>query len=191
MTISRRDFLKLTALVTASAALSACTPAYVYRKLAGNLPNLPWTPLSPSNFLALNRLTFGPRMEERARFQEIGLHAFIEKQLDFDSINDLACDIRLELHTLGVDSGYTQQDVMELARCLTGWNVKEHFWLGDFVFKEDLHDIGVKKVLWLTIQNAGVKEAEQVLERLTSHPSTAHFIATKLTRRFIDDEPSP
>jgi uncharacterized protein (DUF1800 family) len=95
----------------------------------------------------------------------------------------------MELHTLGVDGGYTQQDVMELARCLTGWTVKEHFWLGDFVFKEDLHDTGVKKVLGLEIQPAGLKEAEQVIETLATHPGTARFIATKLARRFIADEP--
>jgi uncharacterized protein (DUF1800 family) len=95
----------------------------------------------------------------------------------------------MELHTLGVDGGYSQQDVMELARCLTGWTVKEHFWLGDFVFKEDLHDTGVKNVLGLTIQPAGQREAEQVIEHLVKHPSTARFIATKLTRRFIADEP--
>jgi uncharacterized protein (DUF1800 family) len=95
----------------------------------------------------------------------------------------------MELHTLGVDGGYTQQDVMELARCLTGWNVKEHFWLGDFVFKDDLHDTGEKNVLGLAIQSSGVKEAEQVIEMLVSHPSAARFIATKLSRRFIADEP--
>ena len=61
----------------------------------------------------------------------------------------------MELHTLGVDGGYTQKDVMELARCFTGWNVKEHFWLGDFVFKEDLHDTGAKNVLGLSIQTGG------------------------------------
>ncbi len=95
----------------------------------------------------------------------------------------------MELHTLGVDGGYTQQDVMELARCLTGWTVKDHFWLGDFVFNEDLHDTGRKNVLGMTIPNSGIKEAEQVIEMLVTHPSTAHFIATKLTRRFIADEP--
>jgi len=95
----------------------------------------------------------------------------------------------MELHTLGVDGGYSQHDVMELARCLTGWNVKEHFWLGDFVFKEDLHDTGEKKVLGLTIQSAGQSEAEQVIEYLVMHPSTARFISTKLARRFIADEP--
>ena len=86
--LTRRDFLKLSALVTASAALSSCAP--VYRRLAGGLPTLPWTPLDANDFLALNRLTFGPRVEERARFAEIGLQAFIEEQLDFESIDDLA-----------------------------------------------------------------------------------------------------
>jgi uncharacterized protein (DUF1800 family) len=95
----------------------------------------------------------------------------------------------MELHTLGVDGGYTQQDVMELARCLTGWNVKEHFWLGDFVFKEDLHDTGVKKVLNMPIPQAGILEAEQVIEMLCTHSSTARFISTKLVRRFLADEP--
>jgi uncharacterized protein (DUF1800 family) len=310
--LSRRDFLKLSALVTASAALASCAP--VYRRITGGLPTVPWTPLDAGDFLALNRLTFGPRVEERARFSEIGLHAFIEEQLDFESINDLACDLQLsnfktlnmdaneiegvtnqlfdgydrerpaielrqatllrqiyskrqlhevmvefwsdhfnifiekeplfylkpvddrevirkhalgnfrdlvwasahspamlvyldnhvnekshpnenyarelmELHTLGVDGGYTQNDVMELARCLTGWTVKEHFWLGEFTFNQDFHDEGVKNVLGLTIQPNGEKEAEQVIEQLVSHPSTARFIATKLTRRFIADEP--
>jgi uncharacterized protein (DUF1800 family) len=95
----------------------------------------------------------------------------------------------MELHTLGVDGGYTQQDVMELARCLTGCTVKEHFWLGDFVFKENLHDTGTKNVLSVRIPNAGIKEAERVIEMLVMHPSTARFIATKLARRFISDEP--
>ena len=91
--LTRRDFLKLSALVTASAALSSCAP--VYRRLAGGLPTLPWTPLDANDFLALNRLTFGPRVEERARFAEIGLQAFIEEQLDFESIDDLACNLQL------------------------------------------------------------------------------------------------
>jgi len=312
MTLSRRDFLKLSALVTASAALSSCAP--VYRRLAGDLPTVPWTALGANDFLALNRLTFGPRVEERARFTEIGLQAWIEEQLDFETVNDFDCDLLLvpfktlkkaanelegisnqlfdgydretipnelrqatlmrqiyskrqlyeimvefwsdhfniyiekgngfylktvddrevirkhalgsfrdlvwasthspammiyldnqanekshpnenyarelmELHTLGVDGGYTQKDVMELARCLTGWNVKEHFWLGDFVFKDDLHDTGEKNVLGLSIQPSGQAEAEQVIEMLVAHPSTAKFISTKLARRFIADDP--
>ncbi|MBI5353146.1 MAG: DUF1800 family protein [Chloroflexi bacterium] len=312
MTLSRRDFLKLGALVTASAALSSCAP--VYRRLAGDLPTTAWTPLGERDFLALQRLTFGPRVEERARFAGIGLQAWIEEQLDFKTINDFDCELQLtpfktlkmaaneiegisnqlfenydrekapdelrratlvrqlyskrqlyevmtefwsdhfniyidkgncfylktvddrevirknalgsfrdlvwasahspammtyldnqanqkgapnenyarelmELHTLGVDGGYSQQDVMELARCLTGWNVKEHFWLGDFVFKENLHDTGTKNILGMTIPNNGIKEAEQVIETLVTHPSAARFVATKLARRFIADQP--
>jgi uncharacterized protein (DUF1800 family) len=312
MPLSRRDFLKLASLVTASAALSSCAP--VYRRLAGDLPTVPWTALPASDFLALNRITFGARVEERARFTEIGLRAYIEEQLDFETINDFACDLQLstfdtlkmeanelegisnqlfdgydrekvpnelrqatflrqlyskrqlyevmvefwsdhfnifmdkekefflktvddrevirkhalgnfrdlvwasahspatmiyldnqanekshpnenyarelmELHTLSVNGGYSQKDVMELARCLTGWNVKEHFWLGDFVFKEDLHDTGEKNVLGLSIQPSGQAEAEQVIEMLVKHPSTAKFICTKLARRFIADDP--
>jgi len=311
MTLSRRDFLKLGALVSASAALSSCAP--VYRSLAGSSSSASWTALNASDFLALNRLTFGPRADERAHFVGAGLKTWIEEQLDFESINDFACDLRLhafktlkmaanelegisnqifdsydresvpnelrratlirqlysrrqlyeimvefwsdhfniyiekgsgfylktvddrevirkhalgsfrdlvwasahspammiyldnqanekshpnenyarelmELHTLGVNGGYTQKDVMELARCLTGWNVKEHFWLGDFVFKEALHDTGTKNVLGMTVSNAGIREAEQVLEALAVHPSTAKFISAKLARRFIADE---
>ena len=310
--LSRRDFLKLASLVTASAALSSCAP--VYQKLAGDLLTVPWTPMAASDFLMLNRLTFGARVEERARFMEIGLQAWVEEQLDFESIDDFDCNLLLqpfkslnmdaneleaisnglfddydretipnelrqatlirqahsrrqlyelmvefwsdhfniyvekgncfylktvddrevirkhamgsfrdlvwasahspammvyldnqanqkgapnenyarelmELHTLGVDGGYTQQDVMELARCLTGWTVKERFWLGDFVFDSNLHDPGTKQVLGMTIPNTGIKEAEDVIELLVTHPGTARFIATKLARRFIADEP--
>ena len=310
--LSRRDFLKLASLITASAAFSSRAP--VYRKLAGDRPAVPWTPLAPRDFLTLNRLTFGPRVEERVRFMEIGLQGWIEEQLAFEAIDDFDCNLLLqpfkslnmdaneleaisnglfddydretipnqlrqaalirqvyskrqlyelmvefwsdhfniyiekgncfylktvddrevvrkhalgsfrdlvwasahspammiyldnqanershpnenyarelmELHTLGVDGGYTQQDVMELARCLTGWAVKEHFWLGDFVFKDDLHDTGTKHVLGMTVPSAGIKEAEQVIEMLGAHPSAARFIATKLARRFIADEP--
>jgi uncharacterized protein (DUF1800 family) len=312
MTLSRRDFLKLGALITASSALASCTP--VYRRLSGDLPIRAWTPLNQLDFMALNRITFGARVEERKHFAEIGLQAYIEEQLDFESIDDFSCDLQLsafdtltmdaealegisnqlfdgydrnmvpnelrqatlirqlyskrqlyevmvdfwsdhfnifiekgecfylktvddrevirkhalgsfrdlvfasahspamlvyldnqanekshpnenyarelmELHTLGVDSGYSQQDVMELARCLTGWSVKKHFWLGEFVFRENQHDEGLKNVMGLTIQPSGQKEAEDVIEMLVTHPSTAKFICTKLARRFIADEP--
>jgi hypothetical protein len=312
MTLSRRDFLKLAALLSGSAALNACAP--IVRRLDSAQAALPWTPLNAPDFTALNRITFGPRVNERARLLEVGLPNFIEEQLDFESIDDIACSLQLsnfktlkmaaneieavanqlfdgydrelpvnelrqatflrqcyskrqlyevmvdfwsdhfnifidkepcfylktvddrevirkhalgnfrdlvwasahspamlvyldnqanvkgapnenyarelmELHTLGVDGGYSQNDVMQLARCLTGWSVKEHFWLGDFIFNEDQHEPGPKNVLGLTIQESGQREAEQVIERLALHPSTARFIAAKLARRFIADEP--
>ncbi len=95
----------------------------------------------------------------------------------------------LELHTLGVHGGYGQTDVMELARCLTGWQVKEHFWKGDFTFNEDHHDPGGKMVLGQVIAPGGQGEAETVIELLSSHPATAHQISVKLIRRFICDDP--
>ena len=95
----------------------------------------------------------------------------------------------MELHSLGVDGGYNQQDVMELARCLTGWTMKEHFWRGDFHFDADLHDTAPKKVLGKNIPVGGLDEGERVIRDLSLHPSTAHFLGFKLCRRFIADEP--
>ncbi len=95
----------------------------------------------------------------------------------------------MELHTLGVDGGYTQRDVMELARCLTGWTVKEHFWPGTFTFDAGIHDTGSKVVLGVSIVPGGQDEAERVLEILAAHPSTARHLAFKLARRFIADRP--
>ena len=95
----------------------------------------------------------------------------------------------MELHTLGVNGGYTQADVMELARALTGWTVKPNFWRGQFTFDADQHDTGVKQVLGLRLEPSGQAEAEQVLERLATHPSTARYVASKLARRFLADEP--
>ncbi len=95
----------------------------------------------------------------------------------------------LELHTLGIGGGYSQHDVMELARMLTGWRVKEHFWKGEFTFEEDWHDPGVKTFMGNRIPPGGTREAETVLHSLTNEPSTARHISTKLIRRFVCDDP--
>jgi len=313
VTFSRRNFLRLAGLVAAGATLSACAP--VYARLAGDPKSLAgWPPLAATDFRALSRVTFGPRVEERLRVAEIGLNEWLEEQLAHESIDDQSLHWRLqnfetltmsaaeladwseglfddvdkqsvprelaratlirqvysrrqlyevmvefwtdhfnisvekgdcwflktvddrevirphalgkfrdllwasahspamlvyldnqvnhkgapnenyarelmELHTLGVHGGYTQQDVQELARCLTGWSVKEAFWRGDFTFNAGQHDTGAKTVLGLTINPDGQGEAEQVVELLAAHPSTARFVATKLARRFIADEP--
>ena len=97
----------------------------------------------------------------------------------------------LELHTLGVDGGYSQQDVQEVARILTGWTVARRGRLrGQFVFNADQHDFGEKQVLGRTFP-AGRGEAEvaELLDLLAAHPATANFIAAKLVRRFVADEP--
>ena len=98
----------------------------------------------------------------------------------------------LELHTLGVHGGYTQADVMEAARCLTGWTVRDRHGLGKarVEFHADQHDDGRKCVLGVEIPAAGgERDAETLLAIVAAHPSTARHLATKLCRRFIADEP--
>ncbi|HUQ31628.1 MAG TPA: DUF1800 domain-containing protein [Pyrinomonadaceae bacterium] len=116
----------------------------------------------------------------------------------------------MELHTLGVDGGYTQKDVQEVARCFTGWTIIDPRGYrsaalqemggrmnlddraGQFYFNARLHDDGEKMVLGHKIPaGGGIKDGEMVLDILAHHPSTARFIATKLARRFVSDEPSP
>src|SRR5256712_415637 len=97
----------------------------------------------------------------------------------------------LELHTLGVDGGYSQKDVTEVARCFTGWTVRDLQTSPQFNFDERIHDPGEKKVLGKKIRAGGIKDGEKVLEMLTKHPSTAKFISAKLARRFVSDSPPP
>src|SRR6185369_3646154 len=112
----------------------------------------------------------------------------------------------LELHTLGVHGGYTQKDVMEVARCLTGWTVrskdqKPYFEIGKVEFKLHQHDSGQKEFLGHKItaipehlkkeerERLGQRELDRVLEIVTKHPATARHLSTKLCQRFIADEP--
>ncbi|HKC83590.1 MAG TPA: DUF1800 domain-containing protein, partial [bacterium] len=98
----------------------------------------------------------------------------------------------LELHTLGVHGGYTQGDVMEVARCLTGWTVRPRsgFRKGRVEFHTHEHDDGAKTVLGRRIAaGGGERDFQDVLDLVASHPMTSRHIATKLCRRFIADEP--
>jgi uncharacterized protein (DUF1800 family) len=98
----------------------------------------------------------------------------------------------MELHTLGVDGGYTQQDVIEVARCFTGWTINQPQAGGGFVFRPLAHDPGPKRVLGHVIPaGGGEQDGLQVIEILVHHPATARFIATKLVRRFVADDPPP
>ena len=109
----------------------------------------------------------------------------------------------MELHTLGVDGGYTQQDVEEVARCLTGWTMRvpgnpaamrqvqnRPLPAPGFFFNARQHDNGSKQVLGTAIPaGGGIKDGLQVFDLLAHHPSTARFVATRLTRRFLADDP--
>ena len=96
----------------------------------------------------------------------------------------------MELHTLGVDGGYTQKDVTEVARCFTGWTIRNPRQGGSFRFFDRLHDQDEKVVLGRTIEaGGGIGDGEFVLRMLSTHPSTARFVSTKLCRRFVSDDP--
>src|SRR5881394_440225 len=98
----------------------------------------------------------------------------------------------MELHTLGVDGGYTQKDVQEVARCFSGWTIQKPNEQGLFLYRPGLHDDGDKVVLGHKIlSGGGIADGERVLDILATQPSTAKFIATKLARRFISDDPPP
>jgi uncharacterized protein (DUF1800 family) len=95
----------------------------------------------------------------------------------------------MELHTLGVDGGYTQEDVIEVARCFTGWTVTPQP-NAAFVFRPRIHDRGEKRVLGVRIPSGGgIEDGLRVLNLLAKHPSTANFVSRKLCQRFVADEP--
>jgi hypothetical protein len=312
MAIDRRDFIRIIGILSAG-TIAGCSPLSQY--LPDKNLGLPGTQLiSKSDWIALNRLTFGPRPEEITWLSKNGLLAYIEDQLSPENIPDYKIDLLtkridvldldadvlrnrgdkifdnfdpdlvldefrqatllrqvysqhqlqeimvefwtdhfnisvqkgdcwflkvvddrevirqhalgnfrdllgasahspamlvyldnqenhkdapnenyarelLELHSLGVDGGYSQEDVMNLACCLTGWKVKDHFWRGELTFDENAHTPGPKVVLGETISPTGRGEIDQVLDLLATHPATAEHIVTKLARRFLADHP--
>jgi len=97
----------------------------------------------------------------------------------------------MELHTLGVDGGYTQKDVTEVARCFTGWTIEKPREYPQFKFDDKLHDPAPKYVLGKKMHAGGMKDGEQVIELLSKNPNAAKFISTKLARRFVSDNPPP
>jgi uncharacterized protein (DUF1800 family) len=98
----------------------------------------------------------------------------------------------MELHTLGVDGGYTQKDIQEVARCFTGWTIRQPRAEGTFYFEPRIHDSGEKMVLGTRLPpGGGMEDGLRVIDLLARHPSAARFISLKLARRFISDDPPP
>jgi len=95
----------------------------------------------------------------------------------------------MELHTLGVDGGYTQKDVTELAKVLTGWSIQQPQRGGDFTYNSRAHEPGKKNVLGHEIKEKGESEGMEMLDILAHHPATAKFISKKLAMRFVSDNP--
>lgn len=118
-----------------------------------------------------------PRLQQQTARRASGLNENYAREL-------------LELHTLGVDGGYTQRDVTEVARAFTGWTIDRPRAGGGFRFVAALHDDGEKVVLGHHIKaGGGERDGEAVLDILAAHPSTARFISLKLARRFVSDSP--
>jgi len=115
---------------------------------------------------------------------------------EFGINENLAREI-LELHTLGVNGGYTQDDVTTFAQIITGWSIGGGKGRlaggvpGRFYFRDNLHEPGPRTLLGKTYHEEGQRQGEAVLADLARHPATAHFVATKLVRHFVADEPPP
>jgi uncharacterized protein (DUF1800 family) len=105
------------------------------------------------------------------------------------AINENYARELMELHTLGVDGGYTQSDVEQVARAFTGWGIDQR--AGAFVYRNGSHDQAAKTILGERLPaNQGKKDGDDVLDLLARHPQTARFISTKLCRRFVSDDPA-
>jgi len=146
------------------------------------------------------------RMRRERRFGGFGNRAMRRMEMDemrrinqngnvprrFRGLNENYAREIMELHTLGVDGGYTQKDVQEVARCFTGWTIRNPRAGGDFYFNQFMHDDGEKNVLGKKIPSGGgIKDGYAVIHMLATHPSTAKFVSTKLARKFISDNPPP
>jgi uncharacterized protein (DUF1800 family) len=108
----------------------------------------------------------------------------------FRGLNENYAREIMELHTLGVDGGYTQKDVQEVARCFTGWTIRQPRAGGDFYFNPFMHDDGEKTVLGKKISaGGGIRDGYAVIRLLSTHPSTAKFISAKMARKFVSDTP--
>jgi uncharacterized protein (DUF1800 family) len=136
---------------------------------------------------------FGARAQRRMEIDEMRMpnqNAKVAKRSR--GLNENYAREIMELHTLGVDGGYTQKDVQEVARCLTGWTIRNPRAGGDFYFNPLMHDDGEKTVLGKKISSGGgIKDGYAVIHILATHPSTAKFVSTKLARRFVSDNPPP
>ncbi len=139
-----------------------------------------WLSVGPSSDFALGIRRGAHRFPSQARPRKAqnGLNENYGREL-------------MELHTLGVNGGYTQKDVTEAAKVFTGWSVKEPRLGGSFVFDERKHEPGTKLVLGHKIKANGEQEGRELLHILAHHPATAKFICTKLAVRFVSDNPPP
>lgn len=139
------------------------------------------------NHRPLSPMRSGPR---RALFAGSGAPAAAKKKMP-SGLNENYARELMELHTLGVEGGYSQRDVTELARVLTGWSIDRRGGEpGGFLFRPLLHDIGEKTVLGIRFPaGGGMEEGERAIRILAHHPATARHIAAQLCQRLVADDP--
>ena len=144
------------------------------------------TAKSPAMLFYLdNWLSATPNQQQQRRMMPMGPQARRGRGINENYAREV-----MELHTLGVDGGYTQKDVQEVARCLTGWTIRDPRNGAEFMFNRNMHDDGEKIVLGTTIPaGKGIEDGEAVIRLLARHPSTARFVSTKLARKFVSDNP--
>lgn len=138
-----------------------------------------------------NFRSVGPDSQQATRIKrarEFNPNGKIPKQVSAGLNENYGREL-MELHTLGVNGGYTQADVTQVAKVFTGWGIDRPYQGGDFAFEERRHEPGSKTVLARTIKAGGEKEGLEVLHMLATSPATAHFISTKLAVRFVSDAP--
>jgi uncharacterized protein (DUF1800 family) len=167
-----------------SVAPYTTTEGSVYRTLSGMAPETE----EPGRPAAVRPVTWNPsRFPQSPGQQRPRPFAKLQNRR---GLNENYARELMELHTLGVEGGYTQQDVREVARCFTGWTINRPLQGGSFFFNPRLHDFGAKVVLRHKIKpGGGEADGHEVLHMLAHHPSTAHFISLKLCRRFVADDP--
>ncbi|HEY4355115.1 MAG TPA: DUF1800 domain-containing protein [Acidobacteriaceae bacterium] len=152
------------------------------------------TAKSPAMLIYLDNFqSIGPDSLAAQRVKRFGKFApnaqvaqFLPKGLNENYAREL-----MELHTLGVNGGYTQKDVIEVAKCFTGWTIDRPYQGGSFSFEPNRHEGGSKTVLGQTISSGGEEEGLKVLHMLATSPATAHFVSNKLAVRFVSDTPPP
>lgn len=142
------------------------------------------TAKSPAMLVYLDNAQSAASMENRPRRA-----AMRQMRKRASGLNENYARELLELHTLGVEGGYTQADVTELARLLTGWSIERGKDGVKFRFRPALHDTKPKKLLGFAFEgNGGINEAESIIRKLAVHPSTARHISMKLAQRFVSDD---
>jgi uncharacterized protein (DUF1800 family) len=149
---------------------------------------------SPAMLMYLdNWESVGPNSAQAVRAQQAALFRPNAKKQQPKGINENYGRELMELHTLGVNGGYTQQDVIEVAKCFTGWTIDKPYQGGGggAMYDENRHEPGTKMVLGHKIKENGQKEGLEVLHILATNPATAHFISQKLAVRFVSDDPPP